>query len=739
MSAPEHFSRWSSVFFIATLSVLATLAAGALWEMQRLESASNWATHARDVMAEGGRVLQLLTDGETAARGFAVGGEPRFLDPFYVAEHALPLAHSELMRLVADNADQQERALALLSLIDSRLAQLHRVIDARRALGQRAAEELIREEAGQETMSRARQALAQLNAVEEGLYRKRMQASERHVTTTRFALILLGICAPAFLLVSWAFNRRAVQELRAAQRLAHVGEAKLLSTLKSCGDALIVTDDSGKVTMLNPVAQGLTGWREDQARGVPLEEVFKVVNEFTRAPVESPVGRVLREGKVVGLANHSVLIARDGTERPIDDSGAPIRDADGEMIGVVLVFRDVSERRQIELARERLLRAEAERESAVRSNAAKDDFLALVSHELRAPLAAIRGWLHLLLTGMLPTQEARGALERIQRNTRLQERLINDLLDVSRITAGKLEVIRSPIELCAIVDAAIEECMPSAEQKGVDLVLETAQARVLVLGDEQRLVQAISNLIGNGIKFTAAGGRITVRLDAHGDEAVVIVHDTGLGMTPDVLQHLFERFWQADSSNTRQYGGLGLGLTITKHLIEEHQGSIEAASAGLGHGSAFTIRLPTIVSSALSARPPVPGEDSARALHGIHVLVVDDDEDAREALAVLLRGHGARVVAVASSAAAMHAYDHHPPRLVITDISMPGEDGYSLAEKIRERAAAARTVCGLFALTAFATSAAERDALARSFDDYLIKPADPATLAARLCALTQRA
>ena len=596
MSSPERFTRWSSIFFIASLTVLATLAAGALWEMQRLQSASSWAMHTRDVMAEGGRILQLVTDGETSARGYAVSGEARFLDPFYVAERGLPAAQSELARLLADNADQQGRALALLSLVDSRMAQLHRVIDARRALGQRAAEELVREGDGQETMLRARQSLAQLIAVEEGLYRSRMQASERHVATMRFALMLLGVCAPAFLLMSWVFNRRAVDQLRAAQRLAHVGEAKLLSTLKSCGDALIVTDEGGKVTMLNPVAQGLTGWREDQARGVPLEDVFKIVNEFTRAPVESPVGRVLREGKVVGLANHTVLIARDGTERPIDDSGAPIRDGYGDMIGVVLVFRDVTERRQIELARERMLRAEGEREAAVRSNAAKDDFLALVSHELRAPLAAIRGWLHLLLTGMLPGPEARGALERIQRNTRLQERLINDLLDVSRITAGKLEVIRSPVELRGIVDAAIEECRPSAEQKQIDLVLETPHARALVMGDEQRLVQAVGNLIGNGIKFTPQGGRIAVRLESLAEEAVVTVCDTGIGMTPDALPHLFERFWQADSSKTRQHGGLGLGLTITKHLIDEHQGRIEATSPGPGQGSSFTIRLPALIS-----------------------------------------------------------------------------------------------------------------------------------------------
>lgn len=207
---------------------------------------------------------------------------------------------------------------------------------------------------------------------------------------THWNLVLVA-AVPLLLALAWIFNHRAVAHLAQAQTMARLGEARLLVTLQSCGDGLIVTDESGKVTMMNPVAQALTGWREDQGRGVPLNEVFRIVNEFTRDSVESPVSRVLREGKVVGLANHTVLIARDGTERPIDDSGAPIKTESGDTVGVVLVFRDVTPRKLSEQAKERLLRAEAEREAAVKANEAKDHFLALVSHELRSPLAAMRG------------------------------------------------------------------------------------------------------------------------------------------------------------------------------------------------------------------------------------------------------------------------------------------------------------------------------------------------------------
>ena len=505
MPSPVTLTRLSTAAFIAALVVLVALATLALREMHRLEGATSRTLHTRDVLAQSHLVLQLITDAETSARGYAVTGDTQFLQPYRLAVQELPAASSRMGQLVLEDPEQKRRLEALLPLIDSRLAHIDRIIDTRGSAGGEAAQQVIRSGYGQDVMERIRKLLAELNTAEESLLRERVAAGEERARSSRRALTALVGTGALLLALAWIFSRRAVAYLSRAQAVAHLGEARLRVTLQSCGDGLIVTDEAGKVTMLNPIAEALTGWREDQARGIPVDQVFRIVNEFTRDTVESPVSRVLRDGTVSGLANHSVLIARDGTERPIDDSGAPIKGENGGNIGVVLVFRDVTARKLAEQARERLLRAEAEREAAVRATEAKDQFLGLVSHELRSPLAAIRGWLHLVAGGFLPEPEVPGALERITRNVRLQERLISDLLDVSRITAGKLEVIRSPVDLTDIAQAAVDECKWMAEQKGVALVLERADSRLHVLGDEHRLVQSIGNLLSNGIKFTPPG------------------------------------------------------------------------------------------------------------------------------------------------------------------------------------------------------------------------------------------
>jgi PAS domain S-box-containing protein len=544
--------------------------------------------------------------------------------------------------------------------------------------------------------------------------------------------------ALALLTAAWFLSRRVVDHFDRAQTVARLGEARLHATLQSCGDALIVTDEAGKVTMINPIAETLTGWAQSQAEGLPLQQVFQIVSELTRETVESPVSRVLREGKVVGLPDHTVLLARDGSERPIDDSGAPIRGANGDTVGVVLVFRDVTVRKQAEQARERLLRAEAAREAAVRANEAKDQFLALVSHELRSPLAAIRGWLHLLDSGFVPQSEVRGALQRIYRNTRLQERLVSDLLDISRISAGKLEVIRSPVDLVRITQAAIDGCSSMAEQRGVGLVLEKPEPRLFVLGDEQRLIQSVANLAGNAIKFTRPGGSVVVRVRRLDDNAVVTVSDTGIGMTPAVLGRLFERFWQADSSKAREHGGLGLGLAITKHLIDEHGGTIQAASAGLGSGSTFTIELPLLDVGWVGKDFPASRGGDAKDLTGVHVLLVDDDQDARDATQILLQARGAKVDVAGSAQGAVRSYEAAPPSVVVSDIGMPDEDGYSLAEEIRKRDARSGRRTPMIALTGYAGAGDLREALERGFDTHLAKPVDPESLADQIAALVRR-
>ena len=734
MPAAAKATRVSNFAFVAALALLLILGYMALRVLGDLDNATKWVLHTRAVLAKSAEVHQLLLDVESAARGYAVSGDARILDPYEKATKALPEALRTLQALVQDQPEQTRRLTSLAPLIEARLQHSARVVELRRSQGPEAAQALIQAGYGVDMMERLRTSLSELDAIENALLEQRLRMGEREALITRLMLALLTAAALLTLTASWWFSRRALTEVRRLQRLAQMGEARLLVTLQSCGDGLIVTDDEGKITMLNPVAQALTGWREQDARGLPLEQVFRIINEFTRAEVESPVGRVLREGKIVGLANHTVLIARDGSERPIDDSGAPIKDGDNRVAGVVLVFRDVSARRHAEVARERLLRAEAEKEGAIRASEAKDQFLALVSHELRAPLAAIRGWLHLLMSGFIAPAGVPDALQRIYRNTRLQERLVNDLLDVSRIAAGKLEVLRVPIDLVEVVRTAFEECRASAEQKKVQLRLRCEAARLHVMGDEQRLVQVVSNLLGNAIKFTPAGGSVTLALERRNDCARITVADTGLGMTPEVMERLFDRFWQADSSRTRDQGGLGLGLAIAKYLIEEHRGHVAACSEGMHRGSTFTVELPvlSIDRPALpDASQPLTGE---RDLVGVQVLLVDDDADARDAVQIFLDLRGAQVSVADSVEHALQVFERHRPDVVVSDISMPQADGYLLAESVRriEQQHNGEARSALIALTGFAADTDRRMALERGFDDHLAKPIDLDQLAGRI-------
>ncbi|MCW5620191.1 MAG: CHASE3 domain-containing protein [Burkholderiales bacterium] len=732
MPLARKATRISNAAFVTALILLVVLAYLAWRVMGNLDNATRWIMHTRAVLAQSSEVQRLVVDAESAARGYAVIGDPRVLEPYRAAMQTLPEAMGTLQALVRDNPDQTRRVSVLVPLIEARMEHSTRVVELREMQDVAAARELIQAGYGADLMERVRKGLAELEMVEGILLEQRLRTGEREAVFTRLVLLLLTATALASLAASWWFNRRALSELRRLEVLARAGEARLLVTLQSCGDGLIVTDEEGKVTMLNPVAQALTGWREEQARGLPLEQIFRIVNEFSRAEVESPVGRVLREGKVVGLANHTVLIARDGSERPIDDSGAPVKGPNGEILGVVLVFRDVSARRHAEIARERLLRAEAEREGAIRASEAKDQFLALVSHELRAPLAAIRGWLHLLMSGFVTSAAVPDALQRIYRNTRLQERLVNDLLDVSRIAAGKLEVLRAPIDLVEVVHAAFDECRPIAEQKSIRLALRCDESGLYVLGDEQRLVQVVSNILGNAIKFTPAEGEVTLALERCEERVVVTVCDNGVGMTAEVMEHLFDRFWQADSSRTRDQGGLGLGLTIAKYLVEEHKGRIQVCSEGLQCGATFTVELPLLpVGAAVEgvAEQAVPVQ---RDLSGVHVLLVDDDADSRDALQIFLDVRGATVYVADSVDSALRVFERSRPAVVVSDISMPHADGYSLAETIRQREQAWNGFAALIALTGFAADSDRRTALAHGFDDHLGKPIDLEQLASRI-------
>lgn len=392
---------------------------------------------------------------------------------------------------------------------------------------------------------------------------------------------------------------RDVSERRRAERAIREQQEWLRVTLTSIGDAVIATDIDGRVSFLNPAAATLTGWRQQEAAGRLLEDVFVIINEHTRNTVENPVVKVIREGVVVGLANHTVLIARDGTERPIDDSAAPIRDSEGNVLGAVLVFHDISERRQIE----RQLQERSER--LAESDRRKDEFLALLGHELRNPLAPLRNGLDVL--NLQETQDPELAREihaLMGRQVDQLVRLVDDLLDVSRISRGMLQLRRQHVELSTIVTRAVETTRSIIAEREHVLSISLPDEPIWIDGDPVRLEQILCNLLTNASRYTEAGGRIDIAADCHDGRATVRVADTGIGIRPEMLSRIFELFTQGDRIRGSVHEGLGLGLTLVKSLTDMHDGSIEAFSEGLGQGSEFVLRLPTLTGDCPAANSP---------------------------------------------------------------------------------------------------------------------------------------
>ncbi|HZJ52602.1 MAG TPA: ATP-binding protein [Myxococcaceae bacterium] len=372
---------------------------------------------------------------------------------------------------------------------------------------------------------------------------------------------------------------------------------------------------------------------------------------------------------------------------------------------------------------------------AEEASRAKDEFLATVSHELRTPLASILGWTRLLRRGGLTPEKQARALDTLERNARAQTRLVEDLLDVSRIVSGKTRLNVETADLGRIVEAAVDSIRPSADGRGVKLHA-TVQPCTLA-GDPERLHQVLWNLLSNAVKFTSPGGRVAVVLEVRERTATLTVSDDGQGIHPDFLPHVFERFRQADATATRVHGGLGLGLAIVRHLVELHGGTVSAGSDGEGHGSTFTVRLP--LGSALPVERS-PGETlsaPAASLAGLRLVVVDDEPDTREMVASTLEAHGAEVVSLAGADEVLHWFASNQADLLVSDVAMPRMDGCALIRELRRSGPGASGGIPAVALTAFARPEDRRRALEAGFQDYLTKPVEPEELVARVAALAR--
>jgi signal transduction histidine kinase len=397
----------------------------------------------------------------------------------------------------------------------------------------------------------------------------------------------------------------------------------------------------------------------------------------------------------------------------------------------------VSEARRTELLR---LERDA-REGAEAANRLKDEFLATLSHELRTPLNAILGWIYILRSGRLDAAASARAVETIERNARAQAQLVNDLLDVSRIISGKMLLDLRPTEVGPAIESAIQSVRPAAEAKGIALRTELGE-RARVIGDPQRLQQIVWNLASNAIKFTPKGGRVTVRTANADGRVEITVADTGPGIAPEFLPYIFERFRQADSSTSRSYGGLGLGLAIVRNLTELHGGTVRAASEGEGRGAMFTVALPLLAGDTRDSGER-DAEPAARAdgtpLMGIKVLIVDDDDDARELLRVMLREAGAELREAASAAEAIGLLDIWIPHVLLSDLAMPGEDGFELIRRVRGRAADRGGAVPAAALTARVRPEDRAKALEAGFQLHIGKPFEPGEVVGAVAVLAGRA
>ena len=619
-----------------------------------------------------------LTDAETGERGYLLAGDAEYLRPYEEALGQIGKLRSDLKKTgIAEELGPAEES-KLDQLIALKLDELRHTIEIRREQGLEAVLPIVKSDGGKRTMDAIRDQITSLIRVERGKMDSAAAAVMRSISFRARIFLVILILNPSILI--WAYLRIKKEALARQRAALDVQQQKdLLSvTLGSIGDAVMVTDPQGRVTYMNAVAESLTGWSVAAAQGQQCSTVFHIINEETRQAVESPVEKVLSQGAIVGLANHTILLQRDGTEVPIDDSGAPIRDAQGLVRGVVLIFRDFSERKEAE---RKLLAAKLEVETSSR---AKDQFLASLSHELRTPLtpvlATLTAW---EILGQIP-EALRGDVELLRRNIELEARLIDDLLDLTRIAKGKMRLSREVADVHALLRAAEGVCESDITQKRIHVTMALNATERYAQVDSARLQQVFWNVLKNATKFTPENGTITAKsanIDGH---LQVTISDTGIGMSEETTQRLFLPFEQGADDITRRFGGLGLGMAISKAIIDQLGGTITAQSAGEGHGSTITITLPTV--AAPPAKSPLPtASGPARKLDDrqLKILLVEDHQDTAAVIKRLLSGLGHEVHVSESVAASIDAANLGPFDLLLSDIGLPDGSGMDVLREVR--------------------------------------------------------
>ena len=520
-------------------------------------------------------------------------------------------------------------------------------------------------------------------------------------------------------------NAQDITAHKQAELALRQSESRFRFMVESAKDYAIFTlDRNGMVTSWNSGAERLLGYSEAEIIGRDGRIIFTPEDDEQGKP-EREMQLALMQGRAENERWH---VRKDGSRFWGSGLVMPLQDEAGTTQGFVKILQDKTAQRQIEAEREQLLQQEQEaREEAERANRLKDEFLAVLSHELRSPLNPILGWSQLLQQGKLDETRQKEALATIERNAQLQAQLIEDLLDISRIMQGKITLVAAPVNLAVVISAAVDTVRLAAQAKHIEIALDLGEVAPL-WGDAARLQQVVWNLLSNAVKFTPQGGQVTVTLRQLDRLAEIRVIDTGKGIDPPFLPYVFEYFRQEDSSTTRQFGGLGLGLAIVRQIVEMHGGTVSAESQGENQGATFIVQLPVLQATATVSEPAQTHAETEAPLAHLQILVVDDVDDTREFQTVILEQSGAKVTAVASGLEALQVLDQFIPDVIVSDIGMPQMDGYMLIEQIRSRPPEQGGTIRAIALTAYAGATDQQQALQSGFQRYLSKPLEPERL-----------
>jgi PAS domain S-box-containing protein len=509
----------------------------------------------------------------------------------------------------------------------------------------------------------------------------------------------------------------------------------LAAIVASSDDGIVSKDLDGIVMSWNKGAERMFGYSAEEMIG---RSIRAIIPADRQAEEDETLARIRRGDRIEHF--ETIRRRKDGSLFPISLTVSPIFNHDGVVIGASKIARDITERHVAAAERERLLGLARD------ASRLKDEFLATLSHELRTPLNAILGYVRMIRSGLVSGARLERAMETIERNATSLTQMVEDILDVSRIIAGKIRLDVQVIDLTGVVKSALASVVPAADAKGVRIETVFDPRPVPITGDPERLQQVVWNLMSNAVKFTGRGGRVRVHIERVASHAEIVVSDTGVGISPEFLPHIFERFRQADASSTRERGGLGLGLSITRHIVESHGGTIHVASGGEGTGATFRVALPLriihdqpegervnpLAIDEVTIPQPLPD------LHGITVLTVDDDRDALRLVREILEAAGATVMTAESAQEALSSLEANRPHVLVADLGLPRMNGFELVARIRQLGDERLRAIPAAALTAFARSEDRTRVLRSGFQMHLTKPIAPGELMAAVAVLAKR-